>query len=118
MVFWQMAHFYAISIYRLSDYEKAQIPVLPAKNGVQATKIQIVIYIVAFTATNLGLNYFGYTGVTYLVVMLALSIFWLGFAVKNYNSGNDTRWARKVFLYSLIVVTGLSASLILNAFLP
>ncbi len=118
MAFWQMAHFYAISIYRLSDYEKAQIPVLPAKNGIATTKVQIVIYIIAFALANGSLTYFGYTGVTYLIVTGALSLFWLGFAVKNFNKGNDTYWARKVFLNSLIVVTGLSAALIFSAFLP
>ena len=42
LTFWQMPHFYAISIYRLSDYKSADIPVLPAKRGIMAAKREMI----------------------------------------------------------------------------
>lgn len=45
---WQMPHFYAIGIYRLSEYKKANLPILSVVKSVHLTKLHIVLFIVAF----------------------------------------------------------------------
>ena len=49
LFFWQMPHFYAISIYRPKDFAAASLPVLPIKKNIRYTKISMLVYIVAFT---------------------------------------------------------------------
>lgn len=117
LVFWQMPHFYAIAMYRFSDYKAAKIPVLPVKKGKQNTKLQMTIYIIAFVIATISLSVFGYTGYTYLVVMLLLGLGWLWLDLQGFKSSDDKRWARRMFLFSLVVILSLSIMLSLDAVL-
>lgn len=105
LVFWQMPHFYSIAIYRLKDYATAEVPVLPIKSGVHATKIQILIYIILFILAAASLSYFKFAGYTYLSVSMLLGLAWLGYAVRGFKVSDDTLWAKKMFRYSLVVIT-------------
>ncbi|MET0779334.1 MAG: heme o synthase [Candidatus Saccharimonadales bacterium] len=118
LVFWQMPHFYAIAIYRLKDYKAAGIPVWPAKKGIPSTKIQMVAYIIAFTVTAASLTLFGYTGLTYLGVVLGLGMAWLLRALEGFNAVDNTAWARKMFFFSLIVTLVMCAILSVGPLLP
>ena len=42
--FWTPSHFWALSLYKSDDYKKAKIPMLPLTNGIEATKINILVY--------------------------------------------------------------------------
>lgn len=104
MVLWQMPHFYAISIYRLKEYTKAQIPLLPVVKGIKATKIQMVIYAALFCMAITLLPLYGYTNGLYLIGTSFVSIYWLFLCLQGFKCTNDVKWARKVFGYSLVVV--------------
>jgi protoheme IX farnesyltransferase len=41
---WTPPHFWALALYRSSDYEKAGVPMMPAVSGVAETKKQMLIY--------------------------------------------------------------------------
>ncbi len=118
LVFWQMPHFYAIAIRRIDDYKKANIPVLPIKNGMEQTKIQIFLYIIAFVSATTLLFIMGYTGVTYLIVMLGVGIYWLWIAGKGFETKDDNLWAKSLFLFSLKVLMLFSVMLSIDAFVP
>lgn len=105
---WQMPHFYAIALYRLSDYQAAAIPVLPVTKGVNHTKVQIILYIIAFTLAAMTPTFLGYTGFIYLSTAFCLGMIWLCVAIQNIRTENYKAWARKVFLFSLLVITLLS----------
>jgi protoheme IX farnesyltransferase len=104
---WQMPHFFAIAIYRLEDYSNASIPVLPIKKGMRMTKIQMLLYIIAFMTISLMLTLFHYTGYLYLIVTALLGIAWIWLCIRGFTCSNDQLWARKMFFFSLIVVTAL-----------
>jgi protoheme IX farnesyltransferase len=106
VVFWQMPHFYAIAIYRFNDYARAGIPVLPVKKGMFTTKIHMVLYTITFIISALLLSIMGFTGNVYLTVTGLLGIAWLVLCLQGFKTKSDPRWARKVFLFSLIVITG------------
>ena len=108
---WQMPHFFAIAAYRLKEYAAASIPVLPLKRGMYATKIQMILYIMALSPGSLMLFFCGYTGYIYLVVASLLGGTWLWTAIQGFSCRNDTVWARKMFLVSLIVVMGLCGAI-------
>ena len=108
MTLWQMPHFFAIAIYRFKDYAAASIPVLPIKKGMYNTKVQMMLYILAFTGVTSMLSIFNYTGMEYLTVATILGSIWLGLCIKGFNCDSDTRWARKMFLFSIVIVMTLS----------
>jgi len=115
IVLWQMPHFYAIAIYRIQDYAKASIPVLPLVKGMRATKIQMLLYIVAFGVVSCLLPILGYTTYIFLAVATSLNVAWLLLSMKGFKCTNDQMWARKMFLFSLIVVTLQSIAIPLTA---
>ena len=105
LVFWQMPHFFSIALFRLEDYQKATIPVLPLKEGILATKVQMLLYIIAFTLTSVSLTLFGYLSTTFALVALVLGSVWLFLCIKGFTSPCHQTWGRQMFRFSLVVVT-------------
>lgn len=107
LVLWQMPHFFSIGIFRLEDYKAASIPILPVKRGMRVTKIQMVLYIVAFAIAASLLTLFGYTSYWFLIIACLLSLYWLVLGIQGFNAASDKVWARKMFKYSLVVIMGI-----------
>ena len=105
---WQMPHSYAIAIFRFNDYLAASIPVLPVKRGILVTKRHILLYILAFLVATLMLTVGGYAGLNYLAVAAGMGMYWLYMAWKGYKAADDTVWARKLFVFSILTITALS----------
>lgn len=118
LVFWQMPHFYAIAIFRLNDYKKAGIPVLPAIKGLQKTKKQINAYIIALGMTMTMLFFVADLSYIYLIVMLGGTIYWLFLGLKTIRSEEGIKWAHTMFSFSLVVLLVFSTLISLNAWLP
>lgn len=114
-VFWQMPHFYAIAMYRRKDYADAGIPVLPVKKGMAAAKRQIILYVIAFTFASLLMTTVGYTGWTYFIVIGIVSLGWVRLGFTGLSKGDDSKWARKMFFYSLVVMLVLCLMLSVGA---
>ena len=104
MVFWQMPHFLAIAMYRLDDYAAASIPVLPVQKGGYVTKVYMLFYIVAFVVATCMLTVLGYTGCLYLGFSVVLGMVWLWQCLRGFWSKDEKLWARRMFLFSLLVV--------------
>lgn len=115
LVLWQMPHFYSIALYRLEDYANASIPTLPGQRGIDATKRQMVLYILAFLISTTLLLVFGYTGMSYLVVVSILGLLWLGLSIRGFKREDHSVWARSMFRISLVVIMGLSFMAALDA---
>ncbi|WP_241178058.1 heme o synthase [Serratia marcescens] len=105
---WQMPHSYAMAIFRFKDYQAANIPVLPVVKGISVAKNHITVYILAFMIATLMLTLVGYAGYKYLIVAAAVSVWWLGMALRGYKTENDSVWARKLFVFSIVAITSLS----------
>jgi len=104
MLLWQMPHFYAIAIYRYKDYRQAKIPTLPIVAGRKTTNYMMVFYTTLFIIASLALYHYAHLSLFYLVVVLASSLFWLGFNIRGLFIGSIKSWARKSFFMSLVVV--------------
>ena len=115
---WQMAHFYAIAMYRYDDYKRAGIPVMPVARGMLPTKLQTLIYIGIFTAIASLLTAYRYTGYIYLVAMIGTGTAWFIRGMQLFNGKDDKLWGKKMFLFSLIVVLVMAVMLALGARLP
>jgi protoheme IX farnesyltransferase len=122
LVFWQMPHFYAIALYRLEEYKEAGIPVLPSTKGVTTTKIHILIFILGFSVTTSLFFFFGYVGYVYLLFVFAFGLAWLWRALKGFKKNSDAisdaKWARELFLFSLVVLLLFCVSIGIGPLLP
>jgi len=95
-------------MYRADDYAAASIPILPVEKGAYITKVQMLLYVIAFVCSTVLLVPFGYTGYLYLAVALPLGLAWLYLSIKGFRATNDQIWAKKMFRLSLVVVMALS----------
>ena len=102
---WQMPHSFGIAIYRLQDYMAANIPVLPVKKGVHITKVQSLVYVILFAISGSMLYVTGYVGISYLVIFLALCVYWLYLSIISFSVPEDALWAKRFFLFSVITIT-------------
>jgi len=103
LVFWQMPHFYAIAIYRFKDYKAAHLPVLPVAKGIFTTKIHILLYTIGFALVAILLASTGFAGRVYLYGMLLLCLVWIVYAVIGFSTNNVTLWAKRMFVFSLLI---------------
>lgn len=118
MVFWQMPHFYAIGMYRKTDYAAAGLPILPVKQGFETTKKQMLLYVIGFIGASLLLAVAGYAQYAYATVMLLIGLGWLRLARGGFGVADDIKWAKQMFGYSLLVLLVFCAMISLEAWLP
>jgi protoheme IX farnesyltransferase len=116
MVFWQMAHFHAIALYRLKDYKAAGVTTLPFRKGLKFTRTSIQLYIIAFTLATILLVVLRKIGYSYAVVMIIVGSVW--FRIGLDHKLEPTIWAKRMFKFSLVVLLIFSALLCLNVVLP
>ncbi len=112
---WQIPHFFAISIRRSHDYVAAGVPILPAKHGNRTTKIAIVTLVMAYIYATVLLAYFGYINPWYGILAAALGFVWFVVGVRGFYTRDDVRWARSMFLCSLVVLMALFATIIIGS---
>lgn len=111
IMMWQMPHFFAIAVYRLKDYDAASIPVLPLKRGMGATKVQMLLYIALFVCVSSLLSLLGFTSMLYLAISTMIGLYWLWMGIKGFKAKSDQKWARQMFIFSLVAVMSLSITI-------
>ena len=115
---WQLPEFYSIAIYRHDEYKAAGVPVISVVKGIAHTKLQILLYTIAFVVTTLMLTVFGYTGYIYFGVMLALGLYWIWLALTGFKAADSDRWARRMFRFSLVMILALCLMVSVGPLLP
>jgi len=113
---WTPPHFWALALYRVEDYRKAGLPMLPVTHGNAFTRLQVFLYTLVLFAACLMPFIFKMSGWLYLVVAVALSIGFSGHAWCLWRHYSDAL-ARKTFRFSLIHLSVLFAALLLDHYL-
>ncbi len=108
---WQLPHFLAISLFREREYSKAGIKVMPAVRGIAATKLHAALYAGALVPVSLLLVPLGIAGWLYLSVAAVLGAGFLVWALLGLREEAGNRWARQLFIASLIYLPLLFAAL-------
>ncbi|QFQ32274.1 heme o synthase [Buchnera aphidicola] len=103
-IFWQMSHFYAISIIYIEDYKHANLRLFSIERGVLKTKKHIFYYIMCFTISNFMLTFLGYLSYFFLCLVSILNFYWLYISYLNIKEKNNLKFSRKIFFLSIIVV--------------
>jgi len=115
LFFWQMPHFYAIAIYRINDFKAAKLPVLPLTKNIRYTQISMMVYILLFTFITLLPTLFHYANYFYFIVALCFGMIWFALGIQDFNNQDKKRWARKMFLFSIINLTVLCLTLAMGS---
>jgi protoheme IX farnesyltransferase len=99
--FWTPPHFWALSLYRAGEYEKAGIPMLPVVAGPRETKRQMLLYTLMLWPTTAAPWLLGVAGPLYGVGAGVLSLLFTGTAIRVWRDPTD-RSARQMFAFSLL----------------
>ncbi len=110
---WTPPHFWALSLYRAKDYERAGVPMLPVVAGREATKRQILLYTLLLLPIAPLPTLFGVAGWLYGGLALVLGLLFFACAVKVQRDSGD-RAARQTFGFSILYLFLLFALLIVD----
>lgn len=113
---WTPPHFWALALYRVEDYRKSGLPMLPVTHGSEFTRLQILLYTFILFAACLMPFIYGMSGWLYLAVACVLSVGFCWYAWLLWCNYSDAL-ARKTFRFSLIHLSALFAALLLDHYL-
>jgi len=105
MFLWQPPHFLALAMRKVEDYRAAGVPMLPVVRGFTEAKRQNLLYVAAMVPASLLLVQMGVVGLLYLVVATVLGLVYIGLSLEGFFTKDDNRWARRMFVYSLVYLT-------------
>lgn len=107
---WQLPHSHAIGILHADDYAAAGVPARAVSEGAASAKRRVVVGVAMFALATTTLTFAGYTGWVHLAVMSGVNAYWLAAALVGSRGEDDRRWARRMFLLSILAVVALSAA--------
>ena len=110
---WTPPHFWALALYRVEDYRKAGLPMLPVTHGSDFTRLQIFLYTLILLAACLLPYLMRMNGWLYLVAAVVLSLGFCAYAWALWRDYSD-QLARKTFRFSLIHLSALFAAMLVD----
>jgi protoheme IX farnesyltransferase len=113
---WTPPHFWALALYRVEDYRKSGLPMLPVTHGNEFTRLQILLYTLVLFAACLLPYVYGMSSWLYLVVAVGLSLGFCWYGFRLWRQYSDAL-ARETFRFSLIHLSALFAALLVDHYL-
>jgi protoheme IX farnesyltransferase len=110
---WTPPHFWALALYRVEDYRKSGLPMLPVTHGNAFTRLQILLYTGVLFAACLMPFVYGMSHGIYLVAAIGLSVGFCWYAWRLWRAYSD-ELARATFRFSLIHLSVLFAALLVD----
>jgi len=103
--FWTPSHFWALSLYKSDDYKRAKIPMLPLTNGVESTKLNILIYSLLMLPIIILPYAIGFVSLVFLIPSLILTLYYnfLCFELYKFKKNKfNSKKAKTIFGYSIL----------------
>jgi len=113
MVFWQLPHFLAITLYLDDDYGRGGIRVWPLVRGHRAARVRLALYTVGLVAASAAAA--PLAGLPYAVVAIVLGGGFLVLALRGLREDAGAPLARRTMLYSLVYLCVLFGVLVADA---
>ncbi|MDE1997121.1 MAG: heme o synthase [Rhizobiaceae bacterium] len=114
---WTPAHFWALALFKMRDYEAVGVPMLPNVAGVPTTKNQIVIYALLTAIVGIVPSFVGTASLGYGVVAAALGAIFVycSIAVWRMPDG-DVKMvpAKKLFGFSIFYLFAIFSALMID----
>jgi protoheme IX farnesyltransferase len=114
---WTPPHFWALSLYRARDYQRAGVPMLPVVAGPDETRKQIVIYSALLVPLAVWPAFMELGGALYALTSIILGGIFMALALKVYHTreGREAdRACRQLFTFSILYLFMLFAVLLLE----
>jgi len=112
--FWTPPHFWALSIVRKKDYERAGVPMLPVVQGEKETRRQIWLYTLVLVAITILMPLLGLSGAIFMISALILGV-WLVSVARRVYKGEGNKIAWKMCRYSSMYLMFIFLALVVDA---
>jgi len=103
---WTPPHFWALALYRNSDYTRAGVPMMPVVAGAKHTKRLMMVYTLLLVAVTLSLPLLSMAGIIYAPCAIMLGGLFIYHVYRVLGDDSD-KWARKTFLFSIFYLFAL-----------
>lgn len=113
---WTPPHFWALALYRVDDYAKAGLPMLPVTHGNAFTRLQVLLYTVLLLPGTLLPYVYGMSGRIHLASALVLGVWFVVYAWRLWRQYSDAL-ARQTFRFSIVHLMLLFAALLVDHYL-
>ena len=113
---WTPPHFWALALYRIEDYRRSGLPMLPVTHGPEFTRLNVLLYTVLLVAVSAMPFMIRMSGLFYLLSALVLGGVFLWYAWRMWRSYSDAL-ARRTFSYSIFYLSALFGALLIDHYL-
>ena len=113
---WTPPHFWALALYRVEDYRRSGLPMLPVTHGSDFTRLNVLLYTLVLFAATLLPFIIGMSGWIYLACAVVLGGWFIAFGWMLWRDYSDAL-ARKTFRFSILHLSLLFAALLLDHYL-
>jgi protoheme IX farnesyltransferase len=110
---WTPPHFWALALYRVEDYKRAGLPMLPVTHGSEFTRLHVFLYTLILFAATLLPFVEGMSGWLYLGAAVVLGAGFIGYAWRLWRHYSDDL-ARRTFRFSILHLSLLFAALLVD----
>ena len=111
--FWTPPHFWALSLYRMEDYARAGVPMLPVVAGETETRRQILLYTLVLAPLGAAPWFLGYAGLLYGIAAVAGGAAMVALAVRIRRERGHTA-SKQMFGFSIVYLFLLFAMLLVD----
>ena len=113
---WTPPHFWALALYRVEDYRRSGLPMLPVTHGSDFTRLNVLLYTLVLFAATLLPFIIGMSGWLYLASAVVLGVWFIVYGWMLWRNYSDAL-ARKTFRFSIWHLSLLFAALLVDHYL-
>ncbi len=110
---WTPPHFWALALYRVEEYRKSGLPMLPVTHGNAYTRLQVLLYTLILFAAGLMPFVYGMSSWIYLVAAVLLGAGFCAYGFALWRAYSDAL-ARRTFRFSIVYLSLLFAALLVD----
>jgi protoheme IX farnesyltransferase len=101
---WIPPHSWALALFKIKEYKKVQIPMLPVIKGRENTINQILAYSIALIISSYSPYFFNLISIYYAFFISFLNFFFIYFSIKLFFDKKDklnNKFEKRLFLFSI-----------------
>ncbi|QRM54563.1 heme o synthase [Sinorhizobium sp. BG8] len=118
---WTPAHFWALALFKMRDYDAVGVPMLPNVAGEATTKTQILIYAVLTAVISVIPSCLGFASLAYGVFAAAMGLGFVWYSIgvlRMPESDRVMRPAKKLFAFSILYLFAIFSALMIDHLVP